>query len=149
MIRSLTSFALLASISACSVVGSGSAGGGDVGPSYPQVAGPWMGSLQIGGNGFNSMIDVRQMGPDLRLTIEIPALDLVTTGMGTVMPDGTFRASFMYELECPGEAQLIGEVTQADGTILSGRLLAGDCTGDLRGTFRYGRSDGATESPRP
>ncbi|HKK53854.1 MAG TPA: hypothetical protein VKA74_19825 [Myxococcota bacterium] len=139
LIRTLIPFALLASMTACSVVGGGGASTEDVGPSYPQIAGPWMGALQIEGDGFNSMLEVEQIGPVLRLVIEIPALDLVTRGMGNILPDGTLRASFMYELECPGEAQFIGEASADGEMVLSGTLLASDCTGDLRGTFRYTR----------
>ncbi len=139
LMRHLIPFALLASAAACSVVGGSGGAGEDVGPSYPQIGGPWMGALQIEGEGFNSMLEIEQLGPVLQLVIEIPALDLVTAGRGNIMPDGTFRASFTYELECPGEAELIGEASTDGEMVLSGTLLAGDCTGDLRGTFRYSR----------
>ncbi len=145
-IRGLGPLVAAVLVAACSTVGGGPAGAGngaatpnpDPGPSYPEIGGAWMGSLQIEGQAFNSLLEITQMGGDLRLTVEIPALELTTVGSGTVLPDGTLRVSFPYELECPGNAEYVGRVS-AGATVLSGTLLASDCTGDLRGTFRYER----------
>jgi hypothetical protein len=84
------------------------------------------------------MLDISQTDGALRAELAIPLIELTTVGAGTVYPDGTLRLTFRYELECPGHAEFVGEVTENDG-VLAGTLLASDCTGDLRGTFRFAR----------
>lgn len=126
-------------LGACSSVGGGGTSEA-ARPSvvYPDIRGAWMGALQIEGQGLNTMLDVMQMDGDLRVSVEIPMLELTTLGMGRVLPDGTLRLSFGYELECPGDAEFIGSVTE-DASVLEGTLVASDCTGDLRGNFRFAR----------
>lgn len=123
-------------MAACASVGGG--GDTDTGPSYPQVAGEWSGSITVAGEQIPSTLSITQAGADLQLVTRIPALELNTQGQGTVLPDGGMRGSFSYNLECPGEAELVGSLS-SDGTTLGGTLLASDCTGDLEGTFRYRR----------
>ncbi len=136
--RSTVALVIAAALGGCSSVGGGAAGTPEPSVSYPELRGAWMGALQIEGQGYNGMLEVMQMGPDLRMRVEIPTIGLTTNGMGTVLPDGTLRVSFRYELECPGDAEFVGEVS-ADDTVMQGTLLASDCTGDLRGTFRFSR----------
>jgi hypothetical protein len=137
--RNIIALGLAAGLTACSSVGGGEATEvPSPGVSYPQVNGAWMGALQIEGQGYNTIFDIAQSDGMLRVEVEIPMLELVTMGRGRVLPDGTLRLSFRYELECPGDAQFVGAVTEGD-TVLEGTLLASDCTGDLRGTFRLSR----------
>jgi len=130
------SLLLISSLAACATVGGG--GSGDSGPSYPQLAGEWSGSITVGGEQIPSTLEVTQTGADLLLVTRVAALGLTTEGQGTVLPDGGMRGSFSYNLECPGEAELVGSLS-SDGTTLGGTILASDCTGDLEGTFRYRR----------
>jgi len=132
----ITLLAATLSLAACATVGGGSSD--DAGPSYPQIAGEWSGSISVEGEALTSSIEITQNGPDLELVTRVPDLGLSTPGEGSILPDGSMRGTFSYNIECPGEAELIGALS-SDGTRLSGRLLASDCTGDLEGTFSYRR----------
>lgn len=134
--RRFAALVLLVTLAGCSRVGGGASA--DVGPSFPQVAGVWSGSINVDGDALPSTVTIEQEGPDLGVTVRIPDLELVSPGEGTVLPDGTVRMGFEYELECPGRGELIGELS-SDGTTLGGTLVATDCTGDLRGTFSFAR----------
>jgi hypothetical protein len=138
-VRGIVALVLAVGLTACSSVG-GSQGAQAASPavSYPQVGGTWLGALQIEGQGYNTLFDIVQTEGDLRVEMEIPMIELATRGRGRVLPDGTLRLTFRYELECPGDAQFVGQVTEGD-TVIEGTLHASDCTGDLRGTFRFSR----------
>jgi len=132
---------LLAAVAGCATVG----GGADAGPTFPELSGEWSGSVTIGGQQIPSTLEITQEGADLQLLTRVPDLGLITRGEGSVLPDGRMRGSFSYNLECPGDADLVGSLT-SDGTVLSGTLLASDCTGDLEGTFTYRRRAEPTRS---
>jgi len=125
---------LLLTTAGCATVG----GGGGSGPTVPSLAGAWDGSITIEGQRLPSSVEVTQDGSDVELVTLVPELGLRSIGQGTVFPDGRLRSSFSYDLECPGEAEMVGSLS-SDGTVLSGTLLARDCTGTLEGTFSYRR----------
>ncbi len=120
--------------------GCASAGGSSesAGPSFPQVAGEWTGSISVQGEAVPGTFLITQTGADLEGTFRAPALELVASGSGAVLPNGSLSMSLSYNLQCPGTATMTGALS-TDGTQISGRLLASDCTGNLDGSFRFSR----------
>lgn len=139
----------LATIAAAILVTACASGGGTTttstsapaepaGPAYPQLAGDWTGSITFDGQAIPGTLQVTQTGPDLDGTFRAPELDLVTSGSGAVLPDGSLSMTLTYNLQCPGSATMTGSLS-TDGMQMSGTLLASDCTGEISGSFRFRR----------
>ena len=108
-------------------------------PSIPAVAGEYEGSINVQGQSISGGLTIEQAGTELQAVFVAPELSLRAEGSGSVDSDGNVRMTLQYDLQCPGEAQLAGSLNDA-GTELSGRLDAGDCTGDISGTFSFRRA---------
>jgi hypothetical protein len=132
----LAALLLSTTLAACASVVGGAPR--DTGPSFRDVAGSWSGTIEVDGQALAATVEVEQNGPDLAVTVRIPDIELVSRGEGSVLPDGTTRFGFEYNVQCPGRSELVGEIS-SDGTTLGGTLVATDCTGDLRGTFSFSR----------
>jgi len=132
----------LAGILLVALMAAGCASGGgapeSAGPTFPQVAGEWSGSITVQGEAVPGTFLITQSGADLEGTFRAPALELVASGSGAVLPDGSVSMSLSYNLQCPGTATMTGDLS-TDGTQISGTLLASDCTGNIDGSFRFSR----------
>lgn len=108
------------------------------GPGLPNVAGDYRGAVMIQGQGVDGTLSIDQAGSALGVTFDAPGFDLMATGQGMLRPDGTARIVLSYDLQCPGEAIMVGAFTD-DGTRFEGEIRAEDCTGEIPGTFSFGR----------
>ena len=119
-----------ASASACATFGLG-------GPEY-DVGGAWEGNVNVQGQAIPGTLNLVQEGHLLDATFRAPAFDLDASGAGEVDDEGAFWFELAYDMECPGTARLEGTVAE-ERDRLSGTLEATDCTGTVRGTFRFTR----------
>lgn len=117
------------------VGGCASLGGG---PSFPDVGGTYTGGVSVEGQGIDGTLDISQEGPDLAVVFDAPSFGLTAEGQGTLGEDGSARVFLDYDLQCPGRAELVGRFSE-DGTQFSGNITAGDCTGQMGGTFSFRR----------
>lgn len=111
-------------------------GGGGV--TYPEVGGPYRGTVVVEGQSIPGTLDLVQDGASLSATFEAPSLGLQARGSGQVAPDATARIQVEYNLQCPGVARFEGDFG-ADGSTFRGRVTATDCTGELSGVFDFAR----------
>lgn len=107
-------------------------------PELPDLAGSWRGSVNVEGQGIDGSLTLRQDGSQLEAVFLAPAFGLRATGDGTVSAEGAVTITLSYNLQCPGEAIMAGQAsTELDR--LEGNIDAGDCTGSMRGSFRFTR----------
>lgn len=108
------------------------------GPGLADVEGDYRGAVLVQGQTVDGTLTIRQDGSDLDVTLDAPEIELTATGQGILRADGTARVVLAYDLQCPGEAELVGAFN-ADGTRFEGEVRARDCTGQTPGTFSFGR----------
>lgn len=107
-------------------------------PSYPDVSGRWTGAVDVEGESIPGTLTVTQDMASLAVTFGAPAFGLTAEGSGTVTPGGEVTVALTYDLQCPGTANMAGDLT-SEGAVLSGTLEATDCTGTIRGLFSFRR----------
>lgn len=107
-------------------------------PSYPTVAGEYEGSLSVQGQAIDGELSIEQAGNALQAVFIAASLGLRAEGEGFVDTDGAITLTLQYDLQCPGTARLSGNLND-EGTEITGRLDANDCTGDISGTFVFRR----------
>lgn len=129
VIRSAIAFILVTLVSACASMGS---------PSFPSAAGDYEGSISFQGQSIPGTLEIQQAGSELQAVFRAPSFGLTAEGAGSIDSDGNIVMRLQYDLQCPGVAELTG-VFQDGGQRLSGRLDAGDCTGEIAGTFSFTR----------
>jgi hypothetical protein len=136
----LASLTALVVLAACSTgTGSGSPESAPApAPAPPDISGQWSGFVSVEGQGIDGTLVVEQEGGALEVVFQAPSFGLVAEGAGDVSPDGTVSISLLYDLQCPGEARMLGDVS-GDGLSIDGQLDAGDCTGSMSGNFRFTR----------
>jgi hypothetical protein len=104
----------------------------------PDVEGEYKGAMLVQGQEIPGTLDVTQSNRRLSAVFEAPALGLSARGGGEVQVDGTARITLTYDLQCPGEAVMVGQFSR-DGTLFQGEIVARDCTGEIPGTFSFAR----------
>jgi hypothetical protein len=102
------------------------------------VAGAWAGFWEIEGQRIQGTLTLRQDRGDLQATFASSALGSGAAGTGRVAADGSIALDLRYNIECPGTAQLDGDLMDRGGR-LDGTLVATDCTGKANGTFSFSR----------
>lgn len=145
-IRSLRSATLVATLvfAACSgggtagPVGAGAAASPAPAPAIPDVSGEWSGFVSVEGQGIDGTLVLEQDGESLDAVFQAPSFGLAAEGTGTVSADGRVAIELTYNLQCPGQARMAGDLS-ADGMAMDGQLEAGDCTGSMLGSFRFTR----------
>ena len=104
----------------------------------PQVAGEYGGAVMVQGQEIPGSLIVTQRARRLVVVFEAPPLGLSARGAGAVEADGTARITLNYDLQCPGEAELVGQFS-GEGSVFQGEIVARDCTGEIPGTFSFSR----------
>lgn len=107
-------------------------------PSFPDVAGEWSGGVDVEGQSVPGTLVVTQEQGALTVTFGAPAFGLTAEGAGTISPEGEIVINLTYNMQCPGQARMTGDLT-SEGAVMSGTLEAGDCTGSITGLFQFRR----------
>ncbi len=128
-LRGVIALTLVTVVSACASVG---------GRSFPSAAGEYEGSISFQGQSVPGTLEIEQAGSKLNAVFRAPSFGLRAEGQGSIDSDGNVEMRLQYDLQCPGVATLTGELDK-DGQGISGRLDAGDCTGEIAGTFSFTR----------
>lgn len=102
------------------------------------MEGDYRGAVMVQGESVDGTLSIDQDGSRLDVSFSAPALDLLASGQGILRADGTARVVLAYDLQCPGEAEMVGAFN-ADGSRFEGEVRARDCTGEMPGTFSFGR----------
>ena len=106
-------------------------------PAYPSVAGEYTGGISVEGQGINGVLTIDQMEGELSIFFDAPSFGLAAEGDGLVAEDGSARARLSYDLQCPGQAEMVGQFTPEG--VFNGTITATDCTGQIGGTFSFRR----------
>lgn len=126
---------------ACSSGGSAGPMGGpspEPEPAIPDISGQWSGFVSVEGQGIDGTLVVEQDGSVIEAVFQAPSFGLSAEGTGSITPEGEVELSLLYNLQCPGEARMDGDLSE-DGLSIDGQIEAGDCTGSMMGSFRFTR----------
>lgn len=102
----------------------------------PDVAGSWIGSVEVEGGSLPGRLTLVQENRRLEASLTADDLGLTAAGRGEVDPDGNVELDLRYAMECPGTAALRGRL---EGGRLVGSMRASDCTGTYEGRFAFRR----------
>lgn len=106
-------------------------------PPVLDVAGIYDGQLDMDGTVIPGTLEMRQEGIELQVTFSSPEIGISASGEGSV-DNARVVLRLDYNLQCPGEARLDGTITSGGGEY-SGFASAGDCTGEISGSFSFTR----------
>lgn len=128
--RPATLTSLTFALTACSAIRFGSD------EPVPDVAGSWVGSVEVDGGSQPGRLTLVQENRRLEASLTVDDLGLTATGRGEIDRDGDVELDLRYATECPGTAALRGRF---EAGRLTGSMRASDCTGTYEGRFAFRR----------